>query len=209
MTDISMRRTPQQTRSQQRVDLILDVAAELFAEVGYESATTNAIAERAGISIGSLYRYFPDKDAILRALSNRYYEQVHALFDEVFTKDVVYLPLPVLLDRLIDPFVELYMACPAYKHILLGSDVSADIAAASEELDQEIIEHIAEILQLTAPNMDEQRAHLVATVCKAQVKALITLITPSSDEAFRSQITAEVKCMLIAYLKPIFGENGD
>lgn len=209
MTDVSMRRTPQQARSQQRVDLILDVAADIFAEVGYESATTNAIAERAGVSIGSLYRYFPDKDAILHALSNRYYEQVRALFDEVFTKDVVYLPLPVLLDRLIDPFVELYMACPAYKHILLGSDVSADIAAASEELDQEIIEHIAEILQLTAPNMDEQRAHLVATVCKAQVKALITLITPSSDEPFRSQITAEVKRMLIAYLEPIFVESGD
>ena len=103
MTDVSMRRTPQQARSQQRVDLILDVAADIFAEVGYESATTNAIAERAGVSIGSLYRYFPDKDAILHALSNRYYEQVRALFDEVFTKDVVYLPLPVLLDRLIDP----------------------------------------------------------------------------------------------------------
>lgn len=209
MTDVSMRRTPQQARSQQRVDLILDVAADIFAEVGYESATTNAIAERAGVSIGSLYRYFPDKDAILHALSNRYYEQVRALFDEVFTKDVVYLPLPVLLDRLIDPFVELYMACPAYKHILLGSDVSADIAAASEELDQEIIKHMAEILRLAAPNMDKQQAHLVATVCKAQVKALITLITSSSDEAFRAQITAEMKRMLVAYLEPIFAESGD
>jgi AcrR family transcriptional regulator len=202
-----MRRTPQQARSQQRVDLILDVAAEIFAEVGYESATTNAIAERAGVSIGSLYRYFPDKDAILHALSRRHYEQVQALFDEVFTKDAVYLPLPVLLDRLIDPFIELHIACPAYKHMLLGSDISADIAAASEELGQEITERIAGILQLTAPNMDEQQAHLIATVCKAQVKALITLITPAGDKEFRSQITAEVKRMLFAYLEPIFGQE--
>ncbi len=208
MTDISMRRMPQQTRSQQRVDLILDVAAELFVEIGYGSVTTNAIAERAGISIGSLYRYFPDKDAILRALSRRHYEQVQVLFDAAFTKDMVYLPLPVLIDRLIDSFVELHVACPAYKHILLGSDVSADIAAASEALDQEIIERMAEILRLTAPGLDEQRAHLVATVCKAQVKALFTLITPASEQEFQAQVTAEIKRVLIAYLEPIFA-SGD
>jgi AcrR family transcriptional regulator len=202
-----MRRTPQQTRSQRRVDLILDVAAELFVEVGYESATTNAIAERAGISIGSLYRYFPDKDAILRALSNRHYEQVQVLFDQVFTQDAIYLPLHVLIDRLIDAFVELHLACPAYKHILLGADVSADVAAASEALDQEIVERMAGILQLTAPNLDEQRAHLVATVCKAQVKALLALMTPTSDGEFQTQVTAEMKRMLVAYLEPIF--DGD
>ncbi len=209
MTELSMRCTPQQTRSQQRVDLILDVAAELFAEVGYESATTNAIAERAGISIGSLYRYFPDKDVILRALSSRHYEQVQTLFDDVFTKDAIYLPLDVLIDRLIDAFVNLHLACPAYKHILLGADVSADIAAVSEALDQEIIERMAGILLLTAPDLGEQQACLVATVCKAQVKALLALITPSSDQEFQSQVIAEIKRMLVAYLEPIFDERGD
>ena len=209
MTDTSMRRTPQQTRSQQRVDLILNISADLFAEIGYESVTTNAIAERAGISIGSLYRYFPDKDAILHALSSRHYEQVRMLFDEVCTKDAVYLPLAVLIDRLIDAFVELHVACPAYKHILLGSDVSADIAAASEALDQEIIERMAGVLILTAPDLDEQRAHLVATVCKAQVKALLAMITPSGTQEFQSQVIAEMKRMLVAYLEPIFDKSGD
>jgi AcrR family transcriptional regulator len=204
-----MRRMPQQTRSQQRVDLILDVAADLFVEIGYGSVTTNAIAERAGISIGSLYRYFPDKDAILHALSSRHYERMQVLFDDFCTKDTVYLPLTVIIDRLIDAFVDLHLTCPAYKHILLGSDVSADIAAASGELDQEITERIAGILQLTAPNMGEQRAHLVATVCKAQVKALLALITPSSDQECQSQITAEMKRMLIAYLEPILSASGD
>ncbi|MCP4539573.1 MAG: TetR/AcrR family transcriptional regulator [Chloroflexi bacterium] len=209
MTELSMRRTPQQTRSQQRVDLILNVSADLFAEIGYGAVTTNAIAERAGVSIGSLYRYFLDKDAILRALSNRHYEQVQVLFDDVCTKDTVYLPLAVLIDRLIDAFVDLHLECPAYKQILLGSDVSADIAAASESLDQEIIERMAGVLILTAPNLGEQQAHLVATVCKAQVKALLAMITPSSDQEFQSQIIAEMKRMLVAYLEPIFVESGD
>jgi AcrR family transcriptional regulator len=202
-----MRRTPQQARSQQRVNLILDTAADLFAEVGYEPATTNSIAERAGISIGSLYRYFSDKDAILRALAKRHQEQVRGIFDDVFSGDLVYLPLDVLLDRLIDPFVELHTACPAYKQILLGSDVSADIAAANEELDQEIVRRMAEVLQLTAPGMDAERAHLVATVCKAQVKALLSLVGSSDDREFQSQVTAEVKRMLLGYLAPVLGED--
>jgi AcrR family transcriptional regulator len=204
MKDTPMRRLPQQARSQRRVDLILDTAADLFAEVGYESMTTNGIAERAGISIGSLYRYFSDKDAILRALAKRHQEQVRGIFDQVFMGDLVYLPLDVLLDRLVDPFVELHTACPAYKQILLGSDVSTDIAAANEELDQEIVQRMAEVLQLTAPNMDAERAHLVATVCKAQVKALLSLVASSQDREFQSQVTAEVKRMLQAYLEPLF-----
>jgi hypothetical protein len=53
----------------------------------------------AGISIGSLYRYFPDKDAILRALASRYYEQLHALYGEVFTGDPASAPLPALIDQ--------------------------------------------------------------------------------------------------------------
>ena len=51
MSDYSVRNVPQQSRSQQRVDSILDTAAELITEVGYEAATTNAIAERAGICV--------------------------------------------------------------------------------------------------------------------------------------------------------------
>jgi AcrR family transcriptional regulator len=199
-----MRRMPQQARSQRRVDLILDTAADLFAEIGYESATTNSIAERAGISIGSLYRYFSDKDAILHALVKRYQEQVRDIFDQVFRGDLIYLPLDVLLDRLVDPFVELHTACPAYKQILLGSDVSTDIAAANEELDREMIERMAEVLRLTAPNIGVKRAHLIATVCKAQVKALLSLVAPSQEREFQSQVTAEVKRMLQAYLEPLF-----
>lgn len=200
-----MRHRPQQTRSQERVDLILDTAARLIAEIGYETVTTNAIAERAGISIGSLYRYFPDKDAILRGLSVRHLEQVREIYDRVFTEDIAYLPLKVVIDRIVDPFIELQVMCPAFKQILLGSDVSADIAAASEEMDEEFIERIALVLQQMVPEMDEQRTRLVAMVCKAEVKALLSLITPESDDEFRTQVVTEMKRMLFHYLLPIFG----
>jgi AcrR family transcriptional regulator len=209
MEDVPMRHRPQQARSQERVDLILDTAAECIAEVGYEAVTTNAIAEQAGISIGSLYRYFPDKDAILRGLSVRHLEQVQEIYGRVLTEDVARLPLEEVIDRIVDPFVELHLACPAFKQILLGSDISADIACASEEVYKEIDERMVTFFQQAAPNLDEQQARLVATVCEAQVKALLSLITCDSDQTFCEQITAEMKRMLFNYLAPIFsgGEN--
>ncbi|WP_369639033.1 TetR/AcrR family transcriptional regulator, partial [Nocardia sp. JMUB6875] len=62
------RKQPKQERSQQTRQWILQAAAHVFAERGYAGGTTNHIAERAGLSVGSVYQYFPNKDAILRAL---------------------------------------------------------------------------------------------------------------------------------------------
>ncbi len=62
------RKRPVQARSQRTVDVVLKAAAQVFARRGYSGATTNHIAERAGVSIGTLYEYFPSKDAILVAL---------------------------------------------------------------------------------------------------------------------------------------------
>jgi AcrR family transcriptional regulator len=68
----SPRKKPAQARAQATVDAILSAAARIFETHGYRAGTTNRIAERAGVSIGSLYEYFPGKDAILIALARRH-----------------------------------------------------------------------------------------------------------------------------------------
>ncbi len=68
-------REPQQARSRETFEAILQAAAQVFQRLGYAGATTNRIADRAGVSIGSLYQYFPNKDAILLALSERHLQQ--------------------------------------------------------------------------------------------------------------------------------------
>ena len=69
---VAPRKRPRQQRSRETVARILDAAAEVFADVGYTAATTNAVAERAGVSIGSLYQYLPNKEALLAALAERH-----------------------------------------------------------------------------------------------------------------------------------------
>src|SRR5258708_26412426 len=70
------RPTPQQGRAARTHQLFLDTAERLFVEVGYDAMTMTAVAERAGTSIGALYRWFPDKTAVAAALLARYTVEV-------------------------------------------------------------------------------------------------------------------------------------
>src|SRR6202020_3585534 len=74
----SARVVPPQERSSRRLASFLDAAAELFVEVGYEATTMTAIAERSGSSIGALYNYFPDKQAIAHTLVIQYGQELEA-----------------------------------------------------------------------------------------------------------------------------------
>jgi AcrR family transcriptional regulator len=69
------RKKPRQARSQATVEVILAAAARVFARSGYAATTTNHVAAKAGVSIGSLYEYFPSKDAILVALTERHVDE--------------------------------------------------------------------------------------------------------------------------------------
>ncbi len=73
------RKVPRQARARATVDAILDAAARLLVEQGYADTTTNSVAEIAGVSIGSLYQYFPNKDALIVALHRRHAQQMHAV----------------------------------------------------------------------------------------------------------------------------------
>jgi AcrR family transcriptional regulator len=70
------RKRPRQRRSRETVNVILDGAARVFAERGYAGGTTNRIARAAGVSVGSLYEYFPNKDAVLVALAERHLQEM-------------------------------------------------------------------------------------------------------------------------------------
>ena len=71
------KREPVQARARERVGRILAAAEELIAAHGADALKMNEIAERAGVPIGSLYQYFPDKSAIILTLADRFNERVH------------------------------------------------------------------------------------------------------------------------------------
>lgn len=76
------RRRPRQQRSRATVAFVLEAAAQLFAAEGYEAVTTNAVAARAGVSIGTVYQYFPNKDGLVLALLGEHLDDAAALITE-------------------------------------------------------------------------------------------------------------------------------
>lgn len=77
-----LRKSPSQARSRATVDAILEAAARILVQKGYEALTTNAVAEIAGVSIGSLYQYFPHKAALIAALSKRHLDDIQTTLDQ-------------------------------------------------------------------------------------------------------------------------------
>ena len=73
------RKKPRQNRAQVTVDAILDATAHILVRDGYEGLSTNRVAERAGVSIGSLYQYFPGKESLIGELLDRYSDEIHTM----------------------------------------------------------------------------------------------------------------------------------
>ncbi len=78
MTDLAPRKVPRQRRARATVEAILDACAQILTHGSYETLTTNHVSERAGVSIGTLYEYFPNRESIVAALAVRAFGQMSA-----------------------------------------------------------------------------------------------------------------------------------
>lgn len=85
---VVVRKAPSQTRSQEKVQAILKAARQLLATTGLEKLTTNHIASAAGMSVGSLYQYFPNKQAIIHQLYTGWLESIRELLQEYLAMDL-------------------------------------------------------------------------------------------------------------------------
>lgn len=85
-SDTKPRKQPKQARSREMVEMILTATARVLVREGYEGTTTNRVAEVAGVSVGSLYQYFPNKKSLLMTLMERHLGEMMAVFDEKFGK---------------------------------------------------------------------------------------------------------------------------
>ena len=120
------RRRPRQSRGQRRVELLLDAAAAVIAEHGLEAATAEAIAAQARTAKGSLYQFFPNRDAVLAALALRYADEMRAIHERAFPIDPHGLPLERLIDRVVKPLAEFHDRNPAFRRVFAINDGPVD-----------------------------------------------------------------------------------
>jgi AcrR family transcriptional regulator len=116
-----LRRAPSQRRSRERVERILAAATELIAEKGSEAMRMGEVAEKAGVSIGSLYQYFPDKAAIIRTLAERYNAHGRACIKAELETVRDMAGLHIAFGQLIDTYYGMFLAEPVMRDIWSGT----------------------------------------------------------------------------------------
>jgi len=115
----AVRNEPVQARSAARLEALLDAAAAIVDEVGYERLTTAMVAERAGASIGTVYRYFPDRIALLRGLSTRSFQRYVASVSGRLD-DVVSGSWTDAVDTAVDAYAQMFRTEPGFRAIRFG-----------------------------------------------------------------------------------------
>ncbi|RVX39396.1 TetR family transcriptional regulator [Nonomuraea polychroma] len=188
-----------QARGLKRMEEILDAAELVIAEVGYPDMTTNQVAARAGMSPGSLYQFFRNKEEILDGLVSRYTDDRQEFWAARLAEVTPDVPLEVLVGQLVDESVRFKSSSPAYWSLLHGSATGDRFAAASQRLHEDIARRIAGMLRLLRPELTENRALLMGTMTLSVVKAVMPMITTAAPER-SAQLVDELKLVLLRYL---------
>ncbi|MGW4469053.1 TetR/AcrR family transcriptional regulator [Nonomuraea sp. NPDC004354] len=186
---MSGRPVRRQARGLKRMAEILDAAELVIAEVGYPDLTTNQVAARAGMSPGSLYQFFRNKDEILDGLVARYTDERGEYWAERLAAVTPEVPLEALVAAFVDESVAFKSRSPAYWALLYGSATGDRLAAASQRLHAAIAEQVAALLLRRSPGLDPDRALLMGTMAVSMVKAVIPHHSPALTEELKAALT--------------------
>lgn len=192
-----MRRKPTQQRSRERVARMLDCAAAAIAEEGADALKMSAIAERAGVSIGSLYQYFPDKSALIHGLAERYFEAGRRCIEEGLAAARDEEALARAFCDLVDDYARLFKQDPAMAQVRAG--VLADPALAALELAdvRETGALLAAALERVKPDADRaQLAHHALVLMQAGESTMRLALSLPAGEA--EAVIAAYKEMAVA-----------
>jgi AcrR family transcriptional regulator len=196
------RRARRQKRGLVRSEEILVAAGALFAEVGYDKATTNMIAARAGISPGSLYQFFPHKEAIAHAYAASAAAHLHAVYDVVLAPDVIGLPLARFIDTFVDALIAFNRENPGYLALSIAATISGPLALALADLQGGIAGRLEALFAALWPEGAPEQRRLHGLVSYRIFLALLPLAL-GHGEADQEAIVRELKTVLYRYWEPI------
>jgi AcrR family transcriptional regulator len=199
--ELRPRKRPSQARSRETVDAILQAAARIFAANGYAAGTTNRIAEAAGVSVGSLYEYFPNKDALLVALMEAHVAEGQALLARAAGAVLARpLPLETAVRQLLDAVIALHARDRALHRVLfeeapLPPRVRRQLAQAEQQVAGQVAVYLRGRPEVTVPDVE-----LAATVVVQAIEALThKLVVHGSEDALAAQ-SDELVALVVAYL---------
>ncbi|MBA8946713.1 AcrR family transcriptional regulator [Streptomyces calvus] len=192
----SLRRAPVQRRSAERLARILDACAELLDEAGYDDLSTRAVAQRAGVPIGSVYRFFGNKrqmaDALaqrnLERFSDRVAERLGATGDRGWRQ---------AMDVVLDEYLDMKRTAPGFSLVDFGNQIP--VGVRGPEPNRRVADRLTDLLSLylgREPDEELRRTFLIAVETADALVHLAFRMAPDGDE----RVIGELREMLRAYL---------
>ncbi|MBA8827616.1 AcrR family transcriptional regulator [Saccharopolyspora lacisalsi] len=140
-----LRRKPVQQRSAQRVEKMLESCAQLIDEVGYEGLTTTLIAERAGVAVGSLYQFFPDKRAVVQELTLRNMDRFVQTVSERFDHSEM-TNWWEAVDAVFEIYMTMHREIPGFNRLHFGDVVDLRLLDESKDNNAVLAEKLVNVL---------------------------------------------------------------
>lgn len=194
------RKAPRQARSQATVDAILDATARVLVERGYAATNTNLVAETAGVSVGSLYQYFPNKDSLIRALQERHMHQMYAVIGQALQASAG-LPMAQALATSIEGLVESHRIDAGLHRVLETQFASTDSVNAHRQFETVLNEQIVAMLQQYRADLRVENIRLAAYMLMHALHGLVHAVVDQRPSGVSlKQATREIVRLTKAYL---------
>jgi AcrR family transcriptional regulator len=194
------RRRPRQARAQATVDAIIQATARVLVEDGYDRASTNRIAQAAGVSIGSLYQYFPSKEALVAALVeahvDRMMEVVSRRLDNAAPED-----LRRSAESLVDALIAAYRVDPKLHHVLCQEVPKIGDLRRIYEFEQTLADvirtHLHSLRHQIRHQSIDRAVFLLINAIPSVIRASIEGDSEGNDD---SALAVELTDMILRYL---------
>ncbi|MFG2262216.1 TetR family transcriptional regulator [Streptomyces sp. NPDC048720] len=208
MSDTSENEQPRrrQARGERRIAQLLEAAAQVFCTTGYTAASTNAIAREAGVSPGTLYQFFPNKEAIAIELGDRLMHEMRETYGEALAPVDPATPLEEAIDAAVDRFMAFNTEHPVFFALMHGPDLPGGITEAHDQLHATLIGRVEDLLASLLPEAPPAGLTRTAHVCLGIYKAGLELVLAHEGDE-RAAYVQEIKHVLVRYLDPLVGDR--
>lgn len=181
---VAARRRPHQLRSERRVREILDVTARLLEEVGPNNLTTNRVAERLGVSVGTLYHYFPNKHAILYVLGVNWLNEWQKAFDEMEQFSHTESGIAGFVDRAIDRMLKVYQEQHGILHLVQAMFTIPELRELDTRQDEVAVERLSIMFRrLGVAGTAGERGRLARVYFKLSNSLLLEAVSQTGSNA--------------------------
>jgi len=195
------RRRPRQQRSQETVAVILEATAQVLTEQGYARASTNRIAKRAGVSVGSIYQYFGGKDALIVALAERHALEMIGVVGQLL-QDLADLPVAQVVHQAVEAMIAAHRVNPELHQVLMTQCPDVVELPTVQALEQGFLELVqgvmAERSHELRSDLDPEIAAWLLTRSGEAVTHAVVRERP--DWVQDPRFVAEVTNMLVRYI---------